>query len=136
MAAVTISAGNQLPLNADTKLGHKAANAAIGHGIVIYEDTATGKVGIADHTAEATAVAIGITYTKSLADGHEIHYVREGEMYLGSAVLTQGVTYYLGTAGAIVPDSDVGTGDFVTILGIAKDGNTLDVDIKVGTAKP
>ena len=47
------------------------------------------------------------------------------------AILTKGETYCVSdAAGGICPIGDVGSGEWVTILGVASDTSTLDVDIK------
>jgi hypothetical protein len=57
---------------------------------------------------------------------------------LVGTTLVVGTTYCVGsTAGAIVPISDLTTGDYVTILGTASTTTQLDLAIKAsGVVKP
>lgn len=136
MPAVTIGLGDQYPYDSDTKVFHKPASGAIASGKVVYEN-GSGQTVVADHSAAASALAIGITFTKTSASGEEQYYVKEGKMYIGAAALTQGVAYYLGTSGQIIPEADLGSGDYVTFLGIASSTSVLDIKIiQSGVAKP
>ena len=69
-------------------------------------------------------------------DDSIVYYVSKGPIYLG-AILTQGLAYFLGTNGDIVPEADLGSGDVTVYLGIAINTTELDLDIQdPGIAKP
>lgn len=55
---------------------------------------------------------------------------KAGRITLG-ATLTPGVAYYLSdTPGGICPVADVGTGEYVCLLGLAESATVLDLDIQ------
>lgn len=60
---------------------------------------------------------------------------RSGDITIG-ATLTPGLAYYLSdTPGGICPVADVGSGEYVILLGLAKSASVLDLDIRAtGTA--
>lgn len=56
---------------------------------------------------------------------------RAGNITIG-ATLTAGATYFLSdTPGGICPDADVGTGETVALIGVAKSTSILAIDIQL-----
>ena len=56
--------------------------------------------------------------------------LKSGDLTIG-ATLTAGTAYYLSdTAGGICPLADVGSGEYVVLIGIAKSTSVLAVDIQ------
>lgn len=129
MANLAITAANVLAgSNASTKQG--TAGATITAGQTVYQDTADKTYKLADCNS-ATALArscAGIALNGASA-GQPLMVQFGGDITIG-ATLTAGVAYYLsGTPGAICPVADLTTGDYPTVLGIAKSTSVLAIDI-------
>jgi hypothetical protein len=129
MAAISITPANVVAgSNATRDSG--TAGEAIAAGQAVYLASATNKWMLAD-TNSATAearVAKGIALNGA-AVSQPIAVAKAGDVTV-NAVLTKGVSYYLGGApGAIVPVADLTTGDYTCLLGIAKSTTVLAVDI-------
>lgn len=107
----------------------------IAQGMPVYKATADSEYYKADADAEATASCDGIALTAG-GNGEEGVIIESGPVDVG-ATLTVGATYVVSTtAGAIAPIADLGTGDYVTILGVASAADTLLLNIDVtGVAK-
>jgi hypothetical protein len=130
MADLTITAANVLAgVTAKKRAG--AAGAAVTAGQVVYEAAETSRFGLADSnsaTAEVRRPA-GIALNGA-ADGQPLTIVTEGPVTIG-ATLTPGVAYYLSdTPGGICPVADVGSGEYVCLIGIATSASVLDVKIQ------
>ena len=64
------------------------------------------------------------------AVGQPLKVLRSGDITVG-AVLTAGVAYYQSdTPGGICPVADVGSGEYATIIGMAKTTSVLAVQIQ------
>lgn len=128
MTALTITPANVVAgSNAVRDIG--TAGETITAGQVLYLAAATGRWMKADTnagTAEArTPKAIALNGASA---GQPVSLHKGGDITIG-ATMTAGVAYYLGgTAGAIVPVGDLTTGDYPTIIGIAKSTTVLAVD--------
>jgi hypothetical protein len=85
----------------------------------------------ADANASATlAAASGIAMTPGVTDGYGVVAV-SGSIILVGATMTVGETYLVSrTAGAIMPNADRSTGDYVTRLGTASTATQLDLAIQ------
>jgi len=130
MTAIAITAGSVVATSGATRDAGIAAE-AITAGQAIYVNTTTNRVMLAD-TNSATAearLAKGIALNGASAE-QPVTYIKEGDLTV-NAVLTKGISYYLGGAGgAIVPVADLTTGDYTCILGIAKSTTVLAVKIQ------
>ncbi len=137
MADLTQTAASVVA-GATAQTAHGIAGATITAGQPLYADASDGgRLKPADANASAvTAAVVGIALHASL-DEQPIAYARVGLINLG-APLTVGQIYVpSATAGAIAPVSDLATGHYVTILGVAKTAAELDLAINVsGIAKP
>lgn len=130
MADLTITAASVVPgSNAVLETGF--AGEAVTAGKAVYRSSTTGKWTLADSnsaTAEAKT-ARGIALTGSAAN-QPVVVQKSGDLTMG-ATLTLGAAYYLSdTAGGICPVADVGSGENVCLLGIAKSTAVLAVDIQ------
>ncbi|AOF88408.1 hypothetical protein [Sinorhizobium sp. RAC02] len=130
MANLVITAASVLAgADASGSTGH--AGEAITAGQAVYLSSTTKKWMLGDSnsaTAEARQ-AKGIALNNAALD-QPINVHRAGDLTLG-AVLTPGVAYYLSdTPGAICPVADVGSGEYVCLLGLAKSMTVLAVDIQ------
>lgn len=105
------------------------AGEAITPGAAIYLASATNKWMLADSnaaTAEArTAKAIALN---GAALNQPIALQKSGDITIG-ATLVPGTAYYLSdTPGALCPVADIGTGEFVCLVGLAKSTTLLALD--------
>lgn len=107
------------------------AGEAITAGQVCYLDTGTSKYNLADcTTSAATATAAGIALTAAAADEAYFWLQTGGPIDVG-ATLSQGRSYYLSTAGLIMPHADIAASDYITFLGIAATASQLNLAIRV-----
>lgn len=99
---------------------------AVTQGQVVYRSTADNKHYLADCDASATARASGIVISNADADNYG--YILTGtnaKINLG-ATLSKGEVYVVSdTAGNIMPITDLTTGQYITILGIAESTSIL-----------
>jgi len=100
----------------------------VTHGQVVYRHTdGTHKLAKSGGT-KAEAAAVGIALTPGGANDSGI-IAQKGSIDLG-ATLTVGEIYVLSeTAGAIAPEADLVTGDYVTILGVASAADQLELNV-------
>lgn len=126
MADLTITAANVI---ADAKARRKngTAGATITAGQVVHVSPSTGRYILSD--ADATGIGAVTEFAIALngaANGQPLQVVLSGDLTLGTAVMTAGTDYYLSdTAGAICPRADLGAGDDVILLGVARTAGVL-----------
>lgn len=130
MADLTITAANVVA-GADSARESGTAGETIAAGKAVYFDSTVKKWKLADSnsgTAEvrkATAIALN---GASLNQPVTVH--KSGDITIG-ATLTAGTAYYLSdTPGGICPFADVGAGEYVCLLGLAKSTSVLAVNIQ------
>lgn len=105
--------------------------ATVGIGVPVYFDSSDSEYKIADANASATtAAAKGIAITPGIDAGYG-YIAKGGSIILVGTTMAVGETYYVGpTAGEIIPDADLTTGDRVTRIGTASTTTQLDLDIQ------
>ena len=118
------------------------AGDTITAGQPVYKDlAAAGVVKRADADTAVTAVCYGIALCNAsslqpivVARSGDIDFNNAG---VGAGPFAVGETYVVSTlTGRIAPESDLGSGDFVTILGVAAAADILALKIQnSGTAK-
>jgi len=133
MADLTVTATSVIKGSNVTNIQTKTAGEAIDAGEVVYLDTTTSTMKLADAdsgtTLDAVRTPIGIALN-SAGTGQPLTYMTSGDVTLG-AILTAGTAYYLsGTAGKICPLADVAAGDDVVALGLAKSTSVLALNIQ------
>lgn len=131
MTDVSITAANVVAgSNATRESG--TAGEAITAGQVVYRSSTTGKYMLADNdSATAGAKAPRGIALNGAALNQPLQILRAGDITIGGT-LTAGTDYYLSsTAGGICPRADLGSGDDVVLIGIAKSTSVLNVDIQV-----
>lgn len=130
MADLTITPANVVA-GVNTPKKDALAGELITAGKAVYIASATKKAMLADSnsaTAEARR-ATGIALNGGSLN-QPISIQTGGDITLG-ATLTPGTTLYLSdTPGGICPDADVGAGEFVCLLGIAKSATVLALSIQ------
>lgn len=127
MAALVFSALPEPDSDSAQPEVHKAGEAISADMVPVYQDS-NGRMMIASCAALASSKVYGIAISTSAAADDRIWVIRLGD-YTTATTLTQGVTYYLGTSGAIVPFADLTTGQYIVPLFIARDSGTLAMKI-------
>lgn len=124
MAALTITTSNVVPAASATTINGTAGN-TLTIGSPVYQ-ASDGDYEPTNHNALATAAAVGICLTNAVA-GQPCTILTKGELDFGS-ILTAGMVYVVGNAAEIIPIGDLASSDYVTVLGVAKDADTLIVN--------
>lgn len=136
MADLSITATSVLP-GGNAKTVDYPAGAAITAGQVVYLDTSTGSVKLADCDSGTSAVRspLGIALNGA-ASGQPVEVLTEGEITIGATVEAS-VPYFLSpTAGGICPLADVASGDYAVFLGFGVSTTKICVEIvEAGVAK-
>jgi surface antigen len=126
------------PASVATVLGSqvsKVAGVAIAAGEAIYLDSTTSTMKLADADALLTAEAVGIA-VNSAASGQPVTYQPAGTITIGATVVPGTAYYVSSTAGSICLESDLASGDYVTLLGIATTTAIISISIvRSATAK-
>ena len=136
MADLSITAANVIAGTSSTS-EFGVAGATITAGQAVYYDDSTSKWKLADTDSATAAVRMsskcGIALNGA-SSGQPLKVLTKGDITIG-ATLTAGTTYYLSpTPGGICPLADVLTGDYLTIIGIAKSTTVLNVAINYSGA--
>lgn len=110
---------------------HGMAGETITAGKAVYKSATTKKWMLADsNSATAAARQAGGIALNGASDGQPITVHKSGDLTVG-AVLTAGQAIYLSdTAGGLCPLADVGAGEYVCLIGLAKSTAVLAVDIQ------
>jgi len=109
---------------------------AVSNGMPVYLHTDT-KYYKAAPTTALTAAVVGIAVVGGALDGYGVIVLPGAKINIG-ATLIIGTMYAIGdtTAGAIGPESDLGSADFPCSLGYSIAAGTLDFSISLsGVAK-
>lgn len=133
MTDISITAANVLPgANATTLSG--TAGATITAGQVVYLDEATtGEWLLADSDAAGAAARgsgrIGIALNGA-SDGQPLKVQIDGNITIGGT-MTAGVAYFLSDEpGGIAPYADLGSGDYVMLIGVSVSTTVLSLQFK------
>lgn len=104
------------------------AGAAITAGDFLYRDaTDSNSLRPATAITQVTAAGVGIAL-HAAEDGQPITYATRGPVTLGTDVLTVAEIYVASNGpGLIAPVGDLTTGEWVTIVGYALDGDTIQL---------
>lgn len=128
MAAITITAADVTPGANAVVVLETAGENAITAGEPVRKTS--NKVFAASNATAAAAAVIGIALANA-ATNQPVAVITGGDISFGDDVLTVGLIYAVGdSAGQIVPSADLGSGDFTTILGVAKTASVLSLDIQ------
>lgn len=129
MADISLTPG--LVVAADNAVKESGlAGETIAAGKAVYK-AASKKWMLADNnSATAGAKVAGGIALNGASLNQPLTVIKSGDLNMGGAVLTAGATYFLSdTAGGICPDADVGAGENVCQLGVAKTTSVLAVRI-------
>ncbi len=133
MADISITAGSVGIAN-DAKYIKVQFGESVSIGQAVYRGT-NGKYYKTDADTELTAAAAGIAISSGGVDDYGL-LVTSGKMRIGATVAVGTVYAVSTTLGGICPIADLGSGDYITTLGVATSTSTLQVDIQVsGVAK-
>lgn len=130
MVDIVITAANVVAgSNAQKETG--VAGATITAGQCVYRDEATMKYQLADaNSATAAARQVRGIALHGAAANQPLTIQTAGDITIGGT-LTAGVAYYLSdTPGGIAPVADIGSGEYVCLLGLAESTTVLHVDIQ------
>lgn len=135
MADVTVTAANVKPVGTSRTVQTVLLGETVTQGQPLYLKAADSKYWKADADTLAEAAAAGIAITPGVADDYAI-MLTAGTINMGGT-LAVGQVYVVSTnAGGVAPYSDLGSGDYVTILGVATTTAILNVDLNAtGIAK-
>jgi hypothetical protein len=128
LADITITAAGVIA-GADSTVENGTAGATITAGQTVYLDTATNRYELADADGAADLRRPRGIALNGAADGQPLRILKAGDLTMDG--LTAGVTYYQSpNPGGIAPRADVLTGDYVTVIGVAKSTTVLAVAIQ------
>lgn len=135
MADISVTAANVLS-SATALTSSGVAGATITAGQTLYIDTANSNVlKLADANASALTATVAGIALHGASSGQPLKYVYEDSTFTHGATLTVGQTYVQSaTAGGIAPVTDLVTGDYPSVLFIAKTSTTAVLRIVRGTA--
>lgn len=128
MADIVVTAANVIAGSNATKK-HGTAGATITAGQTVYQDADDKKWKLADNNSATAAVreAVGMALNNAAAD--QPITVQTGGDVTPGATLVAGTTYYQSdTPGGWGPLADVGAGEYVGIIGIAKSTTVLALE--------
>jgi hypothetical protein len=131
MVDLTITPANVLPSGTGQFTQSGTAGETIAAGKAVYFSNTTKKWMLADSnsvTVEARK-AIGIALNGASLD-QPVDILISGAIVIG-ATLVAGTSYFLSdTPGGICPLADVGSGEYVCLIGIAASTTVLNVDVQ------
>ena len=132
MADVSITAANVVPgPNAVYRDG--IAGATITAGQVCYVDASDGRVKLADANASATtSIPAGIA-VNGAASGQPVRLVVEDDDFTVGGTVAKGVYVLSANPGGIAPVSDITTGWFPVVVGVAISTSKMVVKFVRGT---
>ena len=110
------------------------AGATITAGMPVYKDANDSdkyKAAINDDSTKAVARGVSLN---GASDGQPLEIITSGEYNPGAAVTLGEIYCVSGTAGGLCPVGDIVSGDYMTIIGVAKDTETVNVHIQVSNA--
>jgi hypothetical protein len=117
-------------ITSTTNYEEVTCGATISAGQPLYLDDSDQEHKLADANAEGTAKARGIAITPGVDGGGGL-VARSGAIVLVGATLAVGENYVVSdTAGAIMPEADLSTGEYCTTLGRASSTTQLELNIQ------
>ncbi|RMG90115.1 MAG: hypothetical protein D6706_20155 [Chloroflexi bacterium] len=138
MADLVITAANVLA-SSSASVASGIAGATITAGQPLYKDSADAyALKPAQADAATTDEVVGVAL-HGAADGQPIQYVVSDSALNLGATLVAGQVYVLSaaSAGGVAPISDLTSGNYVSVLGVATTTSTLKLHvINSGVAKP
>jgi hypothetical protein len=129
MADYSITAANVVAGSGAKKV-NGVAGATVTAGQVVYLDSSTNTLKLADNDSATAAVRspVGIALHAATAN-QPLTYLSQGPITIGATVAVGDVVCLSSTAGGICPSADIAAGDYNTIIGIATSTTVVDVKI-------
>ena len=114
--------------NTTSRLGVYGATIAAGQPV--YLDSSDSKYKLCDNNASsATATIRGLAMTPGVDTGYG-YVATGGSVILVGTTMAVGESYYAGaTAGEIIPDADVASGNYISRVGTAASATQMDLAI-------
>lgn len=135
MADLTITAAN-VAAGANSTSVHGVAGATITAGQAVYLDSTTGTYKLCDANASGTASCDGIALNGA-ASGQPLKVLTEGLITIGGTVAVGTIYVVSETAGGICPSTDLATGEYVSVIGVATTTGIINVHrLNSGVAVP
>lgn len=133
MADLTITAASVAAGSGAKVVKQYNAGASVTAGQVLYLDSATNTLKLADNDSATAAVRspVGIAL-HAAASGQPLAYLSQGSITIGATTAVGEVYVLSSTAGGICPHADVGAGDYNTIIGVGT--STTAIDVKLHSA--
>lgn len=131
MADVSITSSNVVP-GSNASFADGVAGEAIDAGDWVAKETDSAdadynKIMKADVTDESRSEVLGIAVNSALAAGQPVRYALPGSDVDVGSVVAAGEVYVLSAAGAMSPEADLTTSDWVSICAVGKDADTIRV---------
>lgn len=115
---LSITAASVIP-SSSAIVAHYTAGATITAGQLVYYDTTTSTVKLADANASAAASTIRGIAVNGASSGQSINVCTyDPELTLGGTLTVGDVLFCSATAGGIAPAADVSSGWYVTVVGV------------------
>lgn len=132
MTDISVTASSVLA-SSNAVLGRGTAGETLTAGLPVYMDsTDGGRLKACDANASAAASAcVGITLHAAL-DEQPATYATSGDINLGATLVPGQIYITSSAAGGIAPVSDLASGWYTTILGIATTASNLRLAINSG----
>jgi hypothetical protein len=130
MADLTITAANVVVSGTGQNRASGTAGEAIAAGKAVYLDPTSHKWMLADsNSATVAARTAGGIALNTAALNQPVNILVSGDVTIG-ATMTANIPYFLSdTPGGICPIADVGAGEYLCELGLAKSTTVLSVSI-------
>lgn len=133
MADITQTAAN-VKIGSHTSFSAVTAGSAVVPGDQVYSDsTDSGKYKPCTTASEAAATAVGMALTAASTDENFcLMFYQNGETFDPGGTVTAGTTYGVSdNAGKFAPESDWGTGDYMSITGTGTTASLIKVGLNV-----
>jgi len=115
---ISITASAVIP-SSSAIVAHYTAGATITAGQLVYYDTATSTVKLADANASAAASTVRGIAVNGASSGQSINVCTyDPELTIGGTLTVGDVLFCSATAGGIAPAADVASGWYVTVIGV------------------
>lgn len=132
MADITVTAGSVLP-GTNPAYEDGTAGGTLTAGMSLYKDASdSNKWKAADANASASAAAARGIATHGASSGQPIRVQTGGGIDLGATLAVGRIYVVSATAGGIAPSSDLTTGWYTCILGIATTASNLEMKVQSG----
>lgn len=137
MADLSVTAANVLLTSGNATAGMAGATITAGQSVYSDSTEATNKIKAADANALASGTVVGIALNGA-ATGQPIDYAPSGTTVNPGATTAAGTIYCVSeTAGGIGTSTDIGSGVYMSVIGIGTATNAIKVQlINSGVAVP